>query len=171
MKRPRRRSPPPGPSAGPPRHWPPSPAAAVVLLYLTDGPAAAGTGLAVTAVAALAAGRYVAGAGAHYGGYRKAVRLLGSRAPALGEWQRIVDRSLGDEGDLHFATALRPQLQRLFAARLAERHGVALRRDPERARALVGPGLWPWIDPAQPPPEPQPSESVLRELLDRLESL
>ena len=123
-------------------------AAAVVLLYLTDGLAAAGTGVAVIAVAGLAVGRYAAGAGAQDGGYRKAVRLLDGRAPALGEWQRIVDRSLGDEGDLHFATTLRPQLQRLFAARLAERHGVALRRDPQRARALVGPELWPWIDPA-----------------------
>lgn len=146
-------------------------AAAVVLLYLTDGLAAAGTGVAVIAVAGLAVGRYAAGAGAQDGGYRKAVRLLDGRAPALGEWQRIVDRSLGDEGDLHFATALRPQLQRLFAARLAERHGVAMRRDPQRARALVGAELWPWIDPAQPPPEPQPPEPVLRALLDRLEAL
>ena len=99
------------------------------------------------AVAALAVARYAAGAGAQDSGYRKTVRLLGGRAPALGEWRRIVDRSLADEGDMYFATTLRPQLQRLFAARLAERHGVELHRSPQRARGLVGAELWPWIDP------------------------
>ena len=145
--------------------------AAAAVLYLADGLAAAGAGLALIAVTGLAAARYAAGGGAQDGGYRKTVRLLGSRAPALGEWQRIVDRSLTDDGDVYFATTLRPQLQRLFAARLAERRGVELRRSPQRARGLVGPELWPWIDPAVPPPGPVIPEAVLRALLDRLETL
>jgi len=142
-----------------------------VLLAVTDGLAAAATGLALITVAGLALARHAAGAGAQDSDRRKRVRLLGSRAPALGEWQRIVDKSLGDEGEFHFATTLRPQLQRLFAARLAERHGVDLHRGPERARALVGAELWPWLDPAAPPPEPRLTEPALRALLDRLEAL
>jgi hypothetical protein len=62
-------------------------------------------------------------------------------------------------------------LQRLFAARLAERHGVAMYRNPRRARSLVGAELWPWIDPEAPPPLPALPEPVLRSLLDRLETL
>jgi hypothetical protein len=62
-------------------------------------------------------------------------------------------------------------LQRLFAARLAERHGVAMYRNPQRARALVGTELWPWIDPDATAPQPTLPEPVLRSLLDRLEAL
>ncbi|MER6573909.1 hypothetical protein ABT288_49245, partial [Streptomyces sp. NPDC001093] len=60
---------------------------------------------------------------------------------------------------------------RLFAARLAERHGVAMYRSPQRARALVGAELWPWIDPEATAPQPTLPEPVLRSLLDRLEAL
>lgn len=147
-------------------------AAAVVLPGLVAGWPGAATGLAVSTVAGLAVARYVSGAAAQDSGLRRNVRLLGSRAPALGEWQRLVDKSIGDRADLHFDATLRPQLQRLFAARLAQRHGVQMYRDPRRAAALVGPDLWPWIDPghrpAQPPDHP---EQVLRALLDRLEAL
>ncbi|BBA95322.1 hypothetical protein RVR_139 [Actinacidiphila reveromycinica] len=146
-------------------------AAAVVLVGLADGVAAAGTALAVLVVAGLGVVRYVAGSDAQDSGYRRPVRMLGTRAPALGAWQRIVDRSLGEEGAVHFATTLRPHLQRLFAARLAERHGVDLAHAPRRAAELVGAGLWPWIDPSRPPPRPELPEPVLGALLDRLEAL
>ncbi|MFJ2954535.1 hypothetical protein [Streptomyces sp. NPDC087270] len=144
---------------------------AVALVALTDGVAAAGTALVLLAVVALVAARYVAGGDAQDSGYRRAVRLLNSRAPALGEWQRIVDHSLGEKGAVHFATTLRPQLQRVFAARLAEKHGIDPERAPQRAAALVGADLWPWIDLNQPPPEPELPEPVLAALLDRLEAL
>jgi hypothetical protein len=146
-------------------------AAANALVALADGTRAAGVSLALTVVVALAAARYVLGADAQDSGLRSSVRLLGSRAPALGEWQRIVERSLGHEGAVHFATTLRPQLQRLFAARLAERHGTDLHRDPQRARTLVGADLWPWLDPEAAPPQPVPPEPVLAALLDRLDAL
>lgn len=145
--------------------------ASVLVLWLADGPAAAATGLALFTAAGLAVARFAAGGGSQDSGFRRSVRLLGSRAPALGEWQRIVDKTFGREGDVHFTTTLRPQLQRLFAARLAERHGVTLHRSPQRARALVGADLWPWIDPAQPPPRRPLSPDDLRALLDRLEAL
>ncbi|MFG1807996.1 hypothetical protein [Streptomyces sp. NPDC049040] len=147
-------------------------AAVIVLPGLAEGLPGAATGLAVCTVAGLGIARYTTGAGAQDSGFRRSVRLLGSRAPALGEWQRIVDKSIGDRSDVHFIATLRPQLQRLFAARLAERHGVDLHRSPERAEAMIGAELWPWIDPAhrpaQPPDDP---ERVLRALLDRLEAL
>ena len=146
-------------------------AAAELLLLLADGLAAAAAGLALITAAGLAIVRYVIGAAAQDSGYRKSVRLLNSRAPALGEWQRVVEKSLGDEGEMQFAAVLRPQLQRLFAARLAERHGVLLHRSPLRARNLVGTELWPWIDPTERPPQAAPPEHVLKALLDRLETL
>jgi hypothetical protein len=49
---------------------------------------------------------------------------------------------------------LRPVLEHLLAARLAERHGVNLYTDPDQARRLLcragrDDDLWAWIDPAQ----------------------
>lgn len=145
--------------------------AAELLLVLTDGLAAAGTGLALIIVIGLGIARYIGGAGAQDSGYRRTVRLLGSRAPALGDWPRVVRKAFGDDAAIHYTVTLRPQLQRLFAARLAERHGVLLHHRPDRARAIVGPELWPWIDPEVRPPEPAVPEHVLRALLDRLETL
>lgn len=147
-------------------------AAAVLLLALADGPAAAGVGLALCTAAGLAVARYAAASDAQDSGYRKSVRLLGARAPALGEWRLVVRRALdGDDTKAQLATTLHRQLQRLFAARLAERHGVDPHRDPQRARALVGPDLWPWVDPSVRAPADPLTEPVLRHLLDRLESL
>ncbi|OIJ69767.1 hypothetical protein [Streptomyces mangrovisoli] len=144
---------------------------AEVLLALADGVGAAATGLALIAVVALVLMRYAAGGGAQDNGHRRPVRLLDGRAPALGEWRRIVAKSLADDGEVPFATVMRPQLQRLFAARLAERHGVALYRSPQRAEALIGAELWPWIVPGATAPQPTLPEPVLRALLDRLEAL
>ncbi|MFF9002049.1 hypothetical protein ACF1GW_22015 [Streptomyces achromogenes] len=145
--------------------------AAEVLLALADGVAAAATGLALITAVALALGRYAAGGAAQDSGLRKPVRLLDGRTSALGEWQRRVVATLADDGEGHFDVVMRPQLQRLFAARLAERHGVAMYRTPQRARALVGAELWPWIDPEATTPQPTLPEPVLRSLLDRLEAL
>ncbi|MEU1465961.1 hypothetical protein ABZ467_36055 [Streptomyces sp. NPDC005727] len=142
-----------------------------VLLALAGGAAAAAGGLALITAVALALVRYAAGGAAQDSGYRRPVRLLDSRAPALGGWRRIVAKALADGGEAHLATVMRPQLQRLFAARLAERHGVAMYRNPQRARALVGAELWPWIDREATTPQPTLPEPVLRSLLDRLEAL
>lgn len=87
------------------------------------------------------------------------------------------------EGDL------RPVLEHLLAARLAERHGVNLYTDPDAARrAFVrtprDDALWRWIDPAgraatpgaQPPARERPEgrgipRRTLARLIDRLEHL
>ncbi len=142
-----------------------------VLLALADGATAAATGLALLTAAALALGRYAAGGAAQDGAHRDPARLLGRRAPALGEWRRLVADTLAEDSEQHLRTVMRPQLQRLFAVRLAQRHSVAMYRNPRRARALVGAELWPWIDPQASAPQPTLPESVLHSLLDRLEAM
>ena len=79
---------------------------------------------------------------------------------------------------------LRPVLEHLLAARLAERHGVNLYQDPAAARGLLcrsprDARLWAWIDPAARPKEPPRGHSeqrgipqrTLARLIDRLEQL
>jgi hypothetical protein len=79
---------------------------------------------------------------------------------------------------------LRPALERLLAARLAERHGVHLYQDPAAARALLcrdprDADLWAWIDPATRPKETPRGHAeqsgiprrTLERLIDRLEIL
>jgi hypothetical protein len=103
-----------------------------------------------------------------------------SRSSFLGFWRK--------RGALHDATAsmvsfdaeLRPQLQHLLAARLAERHGVSLYSDPAAARRLLLTGsrdgaLWFWLDPERPAEtdqrRPGPPPRTLSAILDRLERL
>jgi hypothetical protein len=94
----------------------------------------------------------------------------------------VVQNSISSQG--FYTGELRPVLEHLLAARLAERHGVNLYADPEAARRLLcrsarDGDLWPWIDPAT-----RPETSVrdapgqrgiprrtLARLIDRLEKL
>ena len=83
---------------------------------------------------------------------------------------------------------LRPALEHLLAARLAERHGLNLYTEPEAARrafvrSAQDEALWPWIDPASPRgATPVSAEAILSgprgiprrtlaRLIDRLENL
>lgn len=79
---------------------------------------------------------------------------------------------------------LRPVLEHLLAARLAERHGVNLYQDPAAARALLcrssrDADLWDWVDPATrpetrprgTPEQPGIPRRTLARLIDRLEKL
>jgi hypothetical protein len=87
-----------------------------------------------------------------------------------------------------YDAGLRPTLQQLLAARLAERHGVSLRDDPQQARRLLcrgsrDDGLWYWVDPARPASSARDESSAalsarpgipprtLARLIDRLERL
>ncbi len=80
----------------------------------------------------------------------------------------------------------RPRLQRLLAARLAQRHGISLAADPQAAQAIFLSGgtpsrapradLWYWIDPSRPTPAnaanlPGIPPRVLTALIARLEQL
>lgn len=86
-----------------------------------------------------------------------------------------------------YDSELRPVLEHLLAARLAERHGVNLYNDPEAARSLLcrggrDEGLWAWVDPeAGTGGEAEPKQRdadrrgiprhTLARLIDRLEKL
>jgi hypothetical protein len=82
-----------------------------------------------------------------------------------------------------YETDLRPALEHLLAARLAERHGLNLYTDPAAARRAFirsarDEALWRWIDPAQARREDLPGNhargiprATLARLIDRLEHL
>ena len=65
------------------------------------------------------------------------------RPQAIAELDRIdrlVVLGAANEFDLHYR--LRPLLRQIAGERLYGRYGLELDRDPERARALLGDGLW-----------------------------
>ena len=94
----------------------------------------------------------------------------------------VLQTSIASRG--FYQGELRPVLEHLLAARLAERHGVHLYQDPDAARRLLcrrprDADLWAWIDPgkagrrrraSRPRPARHP-ESTLARLIDRLERL
>jgi hypothetical protein len=163
-------------------------AAAEAVLAIAGGAAAAAAGAAAIVVIALLLARYVAGAEAMDGAYTRTVRLVRQREPSLQGWATAVESAR--ESAAGYERVLRPELERLYAVRLADRHGVSLYRDPERAEALVGADLFAWIDPRRPvytgpvPPRlaldrrahsanypPPVPDVVLRALVHRLETL
>ncbi|MEU9075559.1 hypothetical protein [Kitasatospora sp. NPDC048538] len=141
---------------------------AEVLCALVGGWPGAGAGAVLLAAAALLTARHVAGAGTTGSPLRRRPRQLEAYEPGLGDWRWTVGQGLDPQGD---TGPLRTRLQRLYAVRLAEGHGVHLLADRERAAELLGPRLWPWIDPAAPAPAGPLPAAVLRALVDRLESL
>ncbi len=164
-------------------------AIAEVCLALVGGGAAAALGLALMGAIAIAVLCYTAGAEVLDGQYRKPLRLVRRRNLSMLGWTALV--SSARSSATGFAHGARPELQRLYAVRLAEKHGVSLFREPDKAAALIGPELWPWIDPSRPAPLPTaarpphqaldrrsgvgaeapPPDAVLLALVDRLERL
>ena len=107
------------------------------------------------------------------------------QAPPLSGYSRrrfVVHSSIASRGV--YERELRPALEHLLAARLAERHGVHLYQDPDAARRLLcrrprDADLWTWIDPRTRPEtsarnaggERGIPRRTLARLIDRLESL
>jgi hypothetical protein len=91
-----------------------------------------------------------------------------------GQRRFIVASSLTSRG--LYESDLRPDLEHILAARLAERHGVNLYTEPEAARKAfcrtrADESLWPWIDPAQalnPDDRHRQQQGVPRRTLARL---
>ncbi|MGH3151705.1 MAG: hypothetical protein ACRDOB_13410 [Streptosporangiaceae bacterium] len=94
----------------------------------------------------------------------------------------MVHNAMTSEG--YYNSELRPVLEHLLAARLAERHDVNLYQDPDAARRLLcrnprDADLWRWIDPATRPASPPRGATdkrgitrrTLTRLIDRLEKL
>lgn len=98
----------------------------------------------------------------------------------LGVWRKRVMLKTATTRMTSYDAELRPALQRLLAARLAQRHGISLYADPAAARRLLLPGprdaaLWFWLDPrrqAETDPErPGIPPRLLAAIVDRLERL
>jgi hypothetical protein len=82
-----------------------------------------------------------------------------------------------------YNSELRPVLEHLLAARLAERHDIHLYADPEAARRVLcrhprDADLWPWVDPAARPQNARDGREqrgiprrTLSRLINRLEQL
>jgi len=158
------------------------------VLAIAGGPGAAAAGAAAIVVAGLLVARYVGGADTIDASQRRPVRLVHQREPSLQGWATAVDAA--QDTAAGFERVLRPALERLYAVRLADRHGVSLYHEPERAAALIGDEVYAWIDPRRPPytgpvpprraldrraqsayvPRPIPDE-VLEALVRRLETL
>ncbi|HEX4787234.1 MAG TPA: hypothetical protein VH372_02145 [Actinospica sp.] len=158
-----------------------------LVLALVGGWVAAAAGLPVLLAGAIWLACYVGGAEVMDGEHRRQLRLVRQRTLSMLGWSSLVSAARSSSGN--FDHAVKPELERLYAVRLAEKHGVSLHAEPERAAALIGPELWPWIDPRRVPahpsakrphqafdrrtaaPPPPPPDSVLRALVDRLERL
>jgi hypothetical protein len=94
----------------------------------------------------------------------------------------VVQNAMTSQG--YYDSELRPVLEHLLAARLAERHGVHLYQNPDAARRLLcrrprDADLWAWIDPESRPETPASKAGTergiprrtLARLIDRLERL
>jgi hypothetical protein len=110
------------------------------------------------------------------------------RASFTGFWRKHGILTSATASMMSYDAELRPTLQHLLAARLAERHDVNLYQDPSAARQLLltstargttpsrrGDQLWYWLDPAR-PAETRPQVKgipprTLAAIIDRLERL
>lgn len=103
-----------------------------------------------------------------------------SRTSFIGYWRKRAMLTDATASMVSYDLELRPTLQHLLAARLAERHGMSLYADPEAARRILLPGaregaLWVWLDPRRPAETDQQRRGIppraLAAILDRLERL
>jgi hypothetical protein len=110
------------------------------------------------------------------------------RTSFTGFWRKRASVSTATASMASYDAELRPTLQHLLAARLAERHDVNLYTDPAAARRLflygTGQGavrarhddqLWYWLDPSRPAETRQNMRGIpprtLAVIIDRLERL
>jgi hypothetical protein len=159
-------------------------AAVLVAVAAVAGYAAAGLpGLTlvvlIAAAAALVVLRVLTPPGAGYDARRPA-DAEAIPATFTGYWRKRAGLADGTRSMAAYDHELRGTLQHLLAARLAERHGISLRDDPDAARRLLCPrgrdqALWYWVDPARPPLNTKRRAGIpprtLARLIDRLERL
>jgi len=133
----------------------------------------------IAAAAALAVLRFLTPPAAAPGADRP-VDAEAIPATFTGYWRRRSGLTDGTRSMSAYDAELRRTLQHLLAARLAERHGVSLRDDPEAARRLLCPrgrdeALWFWVDPERAPATTERRAGIpprtLARLIDRLEQL
>lgn len=102
------------------------------------------------------------------------------RSSFLGFWRKRGVVSDGIASMTGYDYELRTTLQHLLAARLAERHGVSMYADPDKARRLLlrterEQELWFWLDPSRPASTREGRHGIpprtLAAIIDRLERL
>jgi hypothetical protein len=141
--------------------------------YLVAGPAGLGVVTVVAAAVALAAQRMLLPVPR-----AEAVRTLKDKPTAQSisgySRRRFVIR-WSSETSGFYESELRPALEHILAARLAERHSANMYADPEAARAIIGDPLWYWIDPDLAETRLKRTKGIpprtLARLIDRLERL
>jgi hypothetical protein len=101
------------------------------------------------------------------------------RPGITGFWRKRGMLQDATERMVTYDNELRPTLQHLLAARLADKYGLSLYDDPDEARRLLlgrrrDQDLWPWLDPWQPPADGEGRgipPRTLAAIIDRLEHL
>ena len=95
------------------------------------------------------------------------------RLPELARLEREVTLGASSSYDLHYR--LRPTLRETAAGLLAVRRGIALDREPVRARAALGDETWELVHPDREPPEDRAGPGLdgvrLRAVVESLEAL
>jgi hypothetical protein len=142
-------------------------------------PAALATGTAVVIIAGL---RSLLAAEPDQPAFDRSGGTAFSEVPVsiTGLWRRRAGLSDGTRSMAAYDNGLRPALQRLLAARLAEHHGISLALDPDLARQMLlrgerDDGLWYWLDPARPAVTESAQSGIpartLTRLINQLEKL
>jgi hypothetical protein len=129
-------------------------AAAAVAGYALAGARALTVVIVVAAAAALLALRWLLPAATPPPAVDGGADSISTGWSAYRYWRSLSDLRDGVAARAAYEMRLRPALEHMLAARLADRHGVNLYTDPAEARRLLcRPGrdddLWAWIDPAQ----------------------
>jgi hypothetical protein len=102
--------------------------------------------------------------------------VRGSVLPAASftwNWRSVFQVKQSTESMASYDAQLRPRLEHLLAARLAERHAVNLYSDPHTARRLLcrdgaDDDLWHWVDPQRPAVGDRAAAGIGRRTLARL---
>ncbi len=150
-----------------------------IAVYLYAGAGTAVAALAFWAVLALAALRWIVPPAARpladQGGWRGP-----GRTSFIGYWRKRAMLTDATASMVSYDAELRPTLQHLLAARLAERHGISLYQDPDAAKRMLLPRpgedvLWYWLDPRRPAEGNHQQRGIpprtLAAIIDRMERL
>jgi hypothetical protein len=116
------------------------------------------------------------GSGTRESEFDRAVIDMSLRYPSdSGELTLVHDVQQSVASTFHLHMRLRPILREIAAHRLSMRFGVDLRREPERARELIGVEAWELVRPDRPPPSdrlaPGPPASQLIKVVEELERI